>query len=340
MLDPATWQVIDWPADHPPVLVVIVDTEAEFDWTLKSQRNARGVTSVKCQKQTQIIFERYGVRPTFVLDYPVSSMPEGYEFVRDLRRSGACEIGAHLQPWDNPPFIEPTTERNSYPGNLPVKLEREKLVRLTETIAENIGEWPRIYKAGRYGVGKSTAEILADLGYEIDVSVVPGADLSSNFGPDFSRCSPRPYWFGKNRALLEIPLTIGYTGALASIGKAAHPLTMDERLKALHIPGVLARLRLIERITLTPEGVSFSEQQRLTRSLLRNGHRVFSFTYHSPSLVPGNTPYVRSEADLRAFLRCIEQFLDFFMSDIGGRAATPFEVKAVAQQCLSVAGQR
>jgi hypothetical protein len=334
MLDPGTWRMIEWPADHAPMVVVVVDTEAEFDWAHQPPRSARGVNSVKCQAQTQPIFERYGVRPTFVLDYPVSSTPEGYEFIRDLHRSGACEIGAHLQPWDNPPFEEPTTDKNSYPGNLPIALEREKLACLTSVIAENIGVRPRIYKAGRYGVGHATARILAELAYEIDVSVLPGTDLSAKLGPDFSHCGARPYWFGSNPALLEIPLSIGYTGLLAPAAPMARLLTMNERLKTLHVPGVLAHLGLVERIALTPEGISFKEQRRLTRALLRSGHRVFSFTYHSPSLAPGNTPYVRSAADLRAFLRRIEQYLDFFMGEIGGRAATPFEIKALAEQIL------
>jgi hypothetical protein len=332
MLDPTTWRIIDWPAEQTPMLVVIVDTEAEFDWEAHRPRRAMGVTSVKCQDKAQRIFERYHVRPTFVLDYPVSSTPEAYEFVRDLHRSGACEIGAHLQPWDNPPLVEQITDENSYPGNLPFELEREKLVQLTRSIEENIGVRPRVYKAGRYGVGRATARILAELGYEIDVSVVPGTDLSCKFGPDFSHCRATPYWFGKDPALLEIPLSIGYTGLLADTGTMAYTLTMNERLKALHVPGILARLRLVERITLTPEGISFEEQRRLTRALLRKGHRVFSFAYHSPSLAPGNTPYVRSEADLRGFLQRIEQYLAFFTEEIGGRAATPFEVKALANR--------
>ena len=48
--------------------------------------------------------------------------------------------------------------------------------------------------------------------------------------------------------------------------------------------------------------------------------------------VPGNTPYVRSEADLSAFLQRIDQYLDFFTGEVGGRGATPFEVKALAEQ--------
>ncbi|MBV8937331.1 MAG: polysaccharide deacetylase family protein [Alphaproteobacteria bacterium] len=335
MLDPDTWSAIHWPAEQKPMLVVVVDTEAEFDWKAARPRRAMGVTSVKCQDRAQRIFEKYGVRPTLVLDYPVSSTPEAYEFIRQLHRSGACEIGAHLQPWDNPPLVEQITDENSYPGNLPSALEREKLVQLTQSIETNIGVRPRIYKAGRYGVGQATAGILAELGYEIDVSVVPGTDLTYEFGPDFSRCRANPYWFGKNPALLEIPLSIGYTGLLADTGNVAYTLTMNERLKALHVPGILARLGLVERITLTPEGISFEEQRRLTRALLRKGHRVFSFTYHSPSLAPGNTPYVRSEADLHAFLERIERYLRFFIEEVGGRAATPFEVKALAERCAA-----
>ena len=51
---------------------------------------------------------------------------------------------------------------------------------------------------------------------------------------------------------------------------------------------------------------------------------------HSPSLAPGNTPYVRDTAELRTFLRRIEQYVEFFMDEIGGRPATPFEVKQLA----------
>ena len=76
MLDPETWKTIHWPAEQPPMLVVVVDTEAEFDWEAARPRRARGVTSVKSQGRAQRIFERYSVRPTFVLDFPVSSTPE------------------------------------------------------------------------------------------------------------------------------------------------------------------------------------------------------------------------------------------------------------------------
>ena len=335
MLNPSTFRTLRWPASQPPLLVVVVDTESEFDWS-QQQRRSTAVKSVGQQALAQAIFSRFGVRPTYVLDYPVSSTPEGYAPIREFLAADACEIGAHLQPWDTPPIVEEATERNSFPGNLPPELERSKLARLTETIEANLGRRPRIYKAGRYGVGHQTAALLAELGYEIDTSVLPGTDLSHMHGPDFSECGAEPYWFGDAPRLLELPLTIGFVGLLAPFSRYIRRVTTQPLLAASHFPGVLARLRLFERITLTPEGITFEEQRRLTEALLGRGQRIFNFAYHSPSLMPGNTPYVRNEQDLRRFLDTIERYLDYFMGKVGGQAATPLEIKSIAERSTAL----
>ena len=135
-------------------------------------------------------------------------------------------------------------------------------------------------------------------------------------------------------------MSVGYTGLLAGFPAMARALTKHPLLTALRLRAVLARLRLLDRIVLTPEGITFEEQRRLTRAMLRRGYRVFSLTFHSPSLAPGNTPYVRDSAQLQSFLRRIEQYLEFFMTEVGGHAVTPFEIKeralrlsATAQSC-------
>jgi len=330
MLDPFTWSKVPWSSVQRPLLVVIVDTEAEFVWRSKAPRKAVGVSSAKKLELTQRIFDKFDCRPTYVLDFPVSSRDESFRPVRELVASGRCEIGAHLQPWDNPPMVEALDEFNSYPGNLPPELERAKLVLLTDTIEGNVGRRPRIYKAGRYGVGPATEMILAELGYEIDASVVPGTDLRRFLGPDFRRCGVEPYWFGRYGRLLELPLTVGFTGLFARSGVAIYQFASALRMTRLRVPGILAHLGLLDRITLTPEGVELPDLCRLTKALLRTGQRIFSFTYHSSSLVAGNTPYVRTSADLEGFLERIESYLEFFMGEIGGAAATPFEVRALA----------
>jgi len=130
-------------------------------------------------------------------------------------------------------------------------------------------------------------------------------------------------------------LSIGYTGAIARFPAVARALLMHPVFKAIHVPGILSHLRLLERIVLTPEGITFEEQRRLTRAMLRRGYRVFSLTYHSPSLAPGNTPYVRDAAQLESFLSRIDRFLEFFMGEVGGIPATPFEIKERALRLVA-----
>jgi hypothetical protein len=227
----------------------------------------------------------------------------------------------------NPPFEEVVTARNSFPGNLPRSLEADKLKMLSDCIGERFGRRPVIYKAGRYGVGKHTAEILEEQGYEIDLSVCPIMDYSDEGGPDFRRTTAWPYWFGKHRRLLELPLTIGFSGVLRRWGKGLHGVASYRGIRSLHAVGCLARLRLADRVWLSPEGYTSAEHQRLTRALLKDGLRIFSFTFHSPSLEPGNTPYVQSKADLEEFLARFRRFFDFFFGELGGRATNPMELK-------------
>ena len=329
MLDPGGWSVANIPDDVAPRLVVLVDTEEEFDWNAIWSRDSTNVSAITAQLRAHRIFEKFGIKPLYAVDYPVASQAEGYLPLRELLDDGRCEIGAHLHPWVNPPFDEEISRYNSYPGNLSPGLEHAKLERLTATIEDNFGISPRVYKAGRYGVGPRTPNIIDALGYQIDASVVPGRNLSGEEGPDFSPCGARPYWFGPEGRLLELPMSVAFTGRLAAHGRAIHPAIASDRARHLRLTGVFARLRLLDRVTLTPEGITSNELRRLTNSMLSRGHRIFSFTYHSPSMAPGNTPYVRSDAELQMFLDKFERYFEFFFGEIGGQAATPDDVRTL-----------
>jgi glycosyltransferase involved in cell wall biosynthesis len=317
-----------------PILIVLIDAEAEFDWDGPFLRSLVSVRNLACQAIAQDIYDRMGVRPTYLVDYAVATQPEGYQPIRELLQSGRCEIGAHLQPWENPPFAEELSVWTSFNHNLPAWLQKEKLQRLTDAIGSNLGARPICYRAGRYGIGDEMARILESLGYQIDVSVLPGYDLRSRGGPDFRHAFARPYWFGRGRKLLEIPLTTGFSGLLTrwrepQVSSATLYAALSSQSAAkLHLPGVFARLGLLERITLTPEGMSIEELKHLTSLLLSRGHRVFTFNYHSSALLPGYTPHVRTQADLDRMIHTIEGFLHFFINQLGGIAMTPSEFRA------------
>jgi hypothetical protein len=311
------------------VLAVIVDTEEEFPWDRPLARAQRAVTNVSAQARAQTIFADHGIVPTYVVDDPVARDPEAAAFLRGLRERGACEIGAHCHPWVNPPHAEPVTPANSYPGNLPRDLERRKLAALTATVADAVGARPRVYKAGRYGLGPNTPAILRDLGYAVDASVVPYTSFAADGGPDFRGCAPYPTALAGAPEILELPLTVGFTGALRRGGTATYQRLRAPLPARLRLPGILARARMFERIRLSPEGARYADHRRLTRCLLADGLRVFTYTYHSPSLAPGNTPYVRTTRDLAAFEDDMRRYFAHFLGALNGIAATPTELHAL-----------
>lgn len=309
-------------AHQTPELLVVVDTEEEFDWGQPFSRTNISTRSVPAQAAAQAVYDRIGITPTYVIGYPVATDPIAVEFLRRLQDEGRAEIGAHLHPWVTPPHREDVTAYNSYQCNLPPALEQAKIGALTEAIAAAFGAAPTIFKAGRHGFGPSTARAIAALGYKVDCSLLPHNDLSSDGGPNFLGARDEPYWLSDAPDVLEIPATTGFFGHMAGLGRAMPRLFDGKAAGRLHLPGMLARTGLVSRSRLTPEGVSAAEQCRLLEALVRQGQRTFSLVYHSPSLAPGNTPYVRTAADLSRFLQRIEQVATYFRDVIGGRFTT------------------
>lgn len=313
-----------------PLLQVVVDTEEEFDWSVPFDRGSRTVKAIDALHLAHDIFRDYGVVPTYVVDHPVVTTPSSIAVLRHYHEAGECLVGSHLHPWVNPPDVEAVTAFNSYPGNLDAGLERSKLELLTTAIAAAFSERPVIYRAGRYGVGDATAVILADLGYLIDLSVVPHSSYKADGGPDFRGCLDRPYWFGPDEALLEIPLSCGFSGRAAGLGPSLYGVVNSPVGRTLRLGGMLSRSRLLTRAMLTPEGVDTTGQKDLLHSLRDAGHRIFTLNYHSPSLALGCTPYVQTTQDLQALLDNIRRLLDYFLGEFGGETTTPVAVRALA----------
>jgi hypothetical protein len=327
MLDPHPADFCSSDPGQRAKLIVVIDTEEEFDWSLAFSRENISVRSLQSIVKVQAIFDDYGITPVYVVDYPVAFQPAGYRPLQEIYWSGRCIIGAHLHPWVNPPFEEPVSHVNSFPGNLPPALEAEKLRILGEVIGERFGFSPTIYKAGRYGIGPRTAGILEDQGYEVDVSVCPRMDYSAQGGPNFTAFSAWPYWFGQNRRLLEIPLSVGFVGGLRLWGNFLQRLTSSPLMNRRHLGGILFRFGLHNRAWLSPEGYTLGENIALLRTLYREGVRIFSFAFHSPSVEPGNTPYVASQLDLERFLSQCRSFFEYFIGKLGGVPTTPSALK-------------
>src|SRR3978361_1601074 len=191
--------------------------------------------------------------------HPVASQDEGRAPLKELLQAGVCEIGAQLHPWVTPPFVEYVSAHNSYAGNLPPAQEFAKIQVLTDELAQAFGQSPRFFRAGRYGVGPNTGRVLNHFGYEADSSVVPCWNFADQGGPDFRRINAKPYWIDAKRHILELPVTAAFVGRTAGM-----PIEVTARLfsrpsHAVGLPSIMSRLGLLERIKLTPEGITIDE---------------------------------------------------------------------------------
>jgi hypothetical protein len=323
-LPPADSAYLELPEKFGRRVAVFVDTEEEFDWTKPHSRDERSTGAAESLPIIQKRLRSYGVKPVYLVDHPIASDLRCVATLREFQEAGDCTIGTQLHPWVNPPFEEEVNRSNSFPGNLPAALERAKLMRLTELIERSFDRRPTVYRAGRYGVGPNTAALLAEFGYRADVSVRASFDYSSEGGPDFSRVRPIPYRI-EGTGLVEIPLTAGYVGALRRQGGAMFGAA--GRIPRLR--GLLARAGLLGRVALTPEGMPLAEAREVVDRLLDDGLRLFSISFHSPSVEPGNTPYVRNARDLDLFYA----WWDGIFDHLARRGITPASI----EECLDAA---
>lgn len=327
MLSPVENQYVQLDENFGQRVLVFVDTEEEFDWTQPKSRNATSVKTVKLLPKVHALLRGFGIKPAYMVDYPVATTPESIDVLCRLAENDAATIGAQLHPWVNPPFIERIDRANSFPGNLPRPIEHAKIKALTEAIAKNFAAAPIVYRAGRYGVGPNTEALLDMLGYKMDVSVRPYFDYSDEGGPNFRGIKPQLYWTGPEQRLLELPLTSTFTGGLRFLGER----TFELAARVPRLKGILSRTSLLGRVALTPEGIPLDEAIKAIELLVDGGTQLFSISFHSPSVEPGHTPYVRDAGDLAAFYAWWEGVLTT-LTKAGVMPASVEEVVAAAHR--------
>jgi hypothetical protein len=294
-------------------LTVTIDTE-EDNWG-EYDRSAYTVENVERISRLQQVFECRGVRPTYLVTYPVATNAKAVDTLRKYRERGLCEIGAHLHPWNTPPIEEARVPFNTYLNHLPSALQLAKINSLHEVITRSFQLAPTSFRSGRWGFDAEVARNLIRRGYMVDSSISAALDWRPYAGPDFSAVSADPYVYRVEAAdgevsgsLLEVPATSGFVQ-----GRRAGAVyrTLARSWAGGKVLGVLDRLRALNRVCISPELDDAPAMIRLTKALLGRGNTIINMFFHSPSLLEGCSPYVRTAADLNAFLRRIDTFLSF-----------------------------
>ncbi|MCO8122509.1 polysaccharide deacetylase family protein [Stieleria sp. TO1_6] len=305
-------------------LVVTIDTEEEGLWSGEYAAKAT-VQNINSVPRFQMICDRHGIRPTYLVTTPVAESADAVRILKTIQDEDRCEIATHVHPWNSPPVDDHSTPRNSYLCNLPTEVQREKLLGLTELIECQFERRPIAFRAGRYGADATTLRILKELGYQVDSSVLPRADYRSQGGPDFRAATCIPYFpsehdilgTGEDDGLLEVPVTAGYTHSHFELADRLRAVAMRRPWKSFKAVGLLDRTGIATKVKLSPEQASLQAMQQLAAAMIRRGSPVLVLMFHSSSLLPGCSPYVRSEADLDDFLDRLDRFFQFAVDQLG-----------------------
>ena len=100
-------------------LLVGIDTEGDNQWDAAARANQR-FENIYALPRLHGVFARHGIRPTYVITYPVATDERSARVLRELKAAGDCEIGAHHHAWETPPCAAEDVPRHLYASELPL----------------------------------------------------------------------------------------------------------------------------------------------------------------------------------------------------------------------------
>ena len=305
-------------------LLVGIDTEGDNQWDAAARRDQR-FENIYALPRLHALFARHGVRPTYVITYPVAKDARSADVLGGLLAGSDCEIGAHHHAWETPPCSDEDVGRHPYASMLPREQFDAQLRSLTEAITGAVGRAPVSYRSGRFGFSADHVAALEACGYEVESSVAPLFSESHKGGPEFVEAPLTPYYLAYDSAtrpgssrVLEVPVSAALNRHLPktmqhAYARAPKPYTTRRILRAL---------RLLRMRWLRPSYSSLDDMIALARDLARWNEPVLNLLFHSSEAIVGGSPYNRTQAELEAFCDRLERFLAFATRDLGAVPAT------------------
>ena len=166
-------------------LLAGIDTEGDNQWDPEARRYQR-FENIYALPHLHALFTRHGVRPTYLVTYPVARDLRSADVLRALYGGRDCEIGAHHHAWETPPFTPEDVVRHPYASSLPREQFEQQLAQLTSAIGAAVGQKPVSYRSGRFGFSADHVSALERAGYRVESSVAPLFFERHKSGPDFA----------------------------------------------------------------------------------------------------------------------------------------------------------
>ncbi len=287
-------------------IIVSIDVEEDMpNWQIEDETTVRNLQGIP---RLQELFDKYGIRPTYLLNYPYATNKEAIDYFKSIQ--DRCEIGAHMHPWNTPPLSEGESTRIEYPSNLTYEQQYEKIKSVTDALTGAFGKAPTSYRSGKFGMNEDTLDILSRLGYLVDSSVSPMVSWEEGNGPSFFNYRSRPFWWNNAGAvLLEVPITIGLNRKVPEILEKLYlRIPRYTRLR-----GLLSReyLNIIDLFWLYPAVSSAEEMMLLVDVMIDKSINVLNVFFHSSEIKAGESIYTKTEEELQEYFNRLDKLFDY-----------------------------
>ncbi len=291
---------------QPLYLVITIDVEEEGLFSGNYPRSGAGVTNVAELARLEFVHREFGFPLTLLATYPVARDPAAREVLASWQQERGAEIGAHLHPWNTPPFNELPDPEPIATAKLPLALVGAKLKSLVDCLTEGFQEPPRSFRMGRFDWSPGLLKLLPDCGLRVDSSMVPLTFKGEGFQNFLTPTDP--FWLeapdSPGSGLLEAPVTM--VPVLKGSAKAVHYL-------AGLLPGkageaLLSRYRFVGAAGIHPAWFPQFSMRLAARLHRRRGGRVLILFLHSSELLPGGSP---DFPDAGAVDRLVAKLRDF-----------------------------
>lgn len=289
--------------DEKPSFLITIDTEGDNLWS-----KLRKITTENAKNLPpfQNLCEKYGFKPTYLVNYEMAISPTFQEFGKSIIKRNTGEIGMHLHAWSNPPLYKLTEDDfacQPYLTEYPKDIIKQKIRYLTQLLEKIFNVKMDGHRGGRWGFNEWYAQILIENGYCVDCSVTPFVSWEGTKGDPSQKGGPNYINF-PNQAYFINPSDISKPGK--------SPL--------LEVPVTIVKSCLYPRISwFRPDGKNLKAILKILRTALNEKKDYIEFMLHSSELTAGCNPTFKTEKDIEKLYKEIEIIFDEASKNFTGR---------------------
>lgn len=281
--------------------LITIDTECDNQW---DEEIRHGTENAQFIPRFQDICEKYGMKPTYLVDYEMANDDFLVDYLSGKAKRGLCEVGMHLHSWNTPPYDEIDGHNTkSYLIEHSIDIMEKKIASITELIEQRFGISPVSHRAGRWAIDENYIRLLAQYGYKVDCTFTPGVNWSKEIGDKIGGTNYiRDYKELLNiidqYAMIEVPATIHKLRVFDRNVRGITPIAKE-----------IVKYMIGKNIWIRPSLCKKNEIMKLLSAYSADDY--FEFMMHSSEFMPGGSPYFPDEKAIEElFINLDEIFLN------------------------------